>query len=326
MLVSTSNPVRDQPYEVQIKSHEHPIKKRALQAGLKRHIKGGRRFKQAYIGKEISPTNRAARVKYGEKYQHETIDSFWQYVYFTDEAHIDPSSQGINHILHEEGTRYEPDNIQERAGKEGVKLHIAGWCNWHEKCDQLEFYNDEEEYTFRPLTRGKPRRSRYEDDTQFAERVRTWEAEIPHERIVIPKGNGMTQKYYVERLLPIYIGAIHSARVRDASPWLLQEDGDPSHGTRKNGLASKLRDANWVPVIVHPAQSPDLSPIKACWNILKQRVRKRSWNSLDELKEIVQCEWRRITMEEVRERIAEMPERCRLLVETGGKAIRSELW
>ena len=180
MLVSTSNPVRDQPYEVQIESHHLPIKKRALQAGLKRNIKGGRRFKQAYIGKEISPTNRAARVKYGEKYQHETIDSFWQYIYFTDEAHIDPSSQGINYILREEGTRYEPDNIQERAAKEGVKLHIAGWCNWHEKCDKLEFYNDEEEYTFRPPTRGKPRRSRYEDDTQFTERIRTWEAETPH--------------------------------------------------------------------------------------------------------------------------------------------------
>jgi hypothetical protein len=45
MLVSTSNLVRDQPYEVQIESHNLSIKKRALQTGLKRYIKGGRRFK-----------------------------------------------------------------------------------------------------------------------------------------------------------------------------------------------------------------------------------------------------------------------------------------
>jgi hypothetical protein len=80
MLVSTLNPVCDQPYEVQIKSHNFPIIKRALQPGLKRHTKGGRRFKQVYIGGKISPSSYAARVKYGEKYPHETIDSFWQYV------------------------------------------------------------------------------------------------------------------------------------------------------------------------------------------------------------------------------------------------------
>jgi hypothetical protein len=326
MLVSTSNPVRDQPYEVQIESHQLPIKKRALQTGLRRHTKGGQRYKQAYIQKTLSARNRATRVDYGQKYQHETVDSFWQYVYFTNEAHIDPTSQDVSYILREEGTRYEPNNIQERPTKEGIKLHVAGWCNWHSKCDQLEFYNDEEEYTFRPQARGRPRRSRYEDNVQYTERIRTWEAERPHERIVVPKGNGMTQKYYTERLLLRYIDAIHTARVQNAYPWVLQEDNDPSHGTRKQGLASKLRDTNWIPVIVHPAQSPDLSPIEACWNILKQRVRKRTWRTLEELKEIVQSEWQRITMDEVRARIAEMPGRCRMLIETGGRAIRSEMW
>ena len=69
-LVSSINPVRDQPYEIQINKHNLPIKKSALQRGLKRNA---------------------------------------------DEAHIDPSSQGINYILREEGTRYNPDNIQQRS-------------------------------------------------------------------------------------------------------------------------------------------------------------------------------------------------------------------
>jgi len=50
------------------------------------------------------------------------------------------------------------------------------------------------------------------------------------------KGNAMTQKYYVDCLLP-YIKAIESMRLIDDKPWLLQEDGDPSHGMRKRGLA-----------------------------------------------------------------------------------------
>jgi transposase len=106
----------------------------------------------------------------------------------------------------------------------------------------------------------------------------------------------------------------------------LQEDNDGSHGHRKYGLASELRDANWVPILTHPAQSPDLNPMEACWNILKQRVRKGEWKDLEELKEVIQKEWRAITIEQVRERIAEMPERCKSLVKTGGKAIRSKLW
>jgi hypothetical protein len=82
----------------------------------------------------------------------------------------------------------------------------------------------------------------------------------------------MTQKYYTERLLPVYIEAIQKARLQDPGPWLLQEDGDPSHGMRKQGLAHKLKQENWITNLKHPAQSPDLNPIEAIWNIIKQRL------------------------------------------------------
>ena len=100
----------------------------------------------------------------------------------------------------------------------------------------------------------------------------------------------MTQKYYTERLLPIYIEAIHKARLRDAGPWLFQEDGDPSHGIRKDGLARKLKDANWITNLTHPAQSPDLNPIEAIWNIIKQRLRRRIFYSEEEVKQALQEE------------------------------------
>ena len=107
---------------------------------------------------------------------------------------------------------------------------------------------------------------------------------------------------------------------------LLQEDNDPSHGTRKQGLAQRLKQDHGIKSLFHPAQSPDLNPMEACWNILKQRARRRIWHTIEELKEILQDEWSKITMKEVHARIATMPERCKLLVETGGKPIKTALW
>jgi hypothetical protein len=112
----------------------------------------------------------------------------------------------------------------------------------------------------------------------------------------------------------------------ELKPWILQEDNDPSHGKKKRGLAAVYLDSNWIPILIHPAQSPDLNSMEACWNILKQRVRKRLWHSLEEYKMVIQEEWAKITMAEVRARIAEMPERCRKVVEAKGLPIKSDLW
>jgi hypothetical protein len=100
----------------------------------------------------------------------------------------------------------------------------------------------------------------------------------------------MTQKYYTERLLPIYVNTIQKARIRDAGPWLFQEDGDPSYGIRKRGLAQQLKEDNWIVNLKYPAQSPDLNPIEAIWNIIKQRLRHRIFQSKEEIKEALQEE------------------------------------
>jgi len=146
----------------------------------------------------------------------------------------------------------------------------------------------------------------------------------------------MTQKYYTERLLPVYIQALKQLEElrpipsqttsKRTSCWILQEDGDPSHGKRKNGLAQALRDEANIQSFFHPAQSPDLSPIEACWNIVKQRIRKRWWNNDEEYKALIQEEWDKITMKEIRARISEMPGRCRRVRKSGGKPIKSKLW
>src|SRR2546423_284514 len=104
----------------------------------------------------------------------------------------------------------------------------------------------------------------------------------------------MTQKYYVNCLLPVYVNALQQACLQpngELKPWVFQEDGDPSYRKKKRGLAQVYLESNWIPVLRHPPQSPDLNPMEACWNILKIRVRKRVWHSLDEYKEVIQDEW-----------------------------------
>jgi hypothetical protein len=66
--------------------------------------------------------------------------------------------------------------------------------------------------------------------------------------------------------------------------------------------------------------------MEGVWNILKQRVRRRTWDTIEELKEILQDEWSKITMEEARALISDIPRRCKLLVETGGKVTKTAMW
>lgn len=106
----------------------------------------------------------------------------------------------------------------------------------------------------------------------------------------------------------------------------MQEDGDPSHGMRREGLAQQLKEANWINNLKHPAQSPDLNPIEACWNILKNRLRRRIFYGDEDMRACIQEEWDKITMQEIRRRIGGMPSRCKRLTNNGGKAIKTALW
>ena len=139
----------------------------------------------------------------------------------------------------------------------------------------------------------------------------------------------MTQHYYSERILPVYLEAIAHARSTHGHDFFLVEDGDPSHGMRKPGLAQRKRKAWSVDNLVHPPSSPDLNPSEAAWNIFKQRLRQvkglRNMDD-DEVQNTIDKVWDTVTLKEVRERILDMPERCNILVNNGGKRIKGRKW
>jgi hypothetical protein len=128
MLVSLSrNPVRTQPFDTQIAYHKIPVQRRQLMKKLREHTNGGQIYKAAFVKKEISEKNKDERVSYGKEYKDKTMDDFWRYIFFTDEAHIDPTAQQAPGVLRERGKRYDDENIAERGERKGVKFHIAVW-------------------------------------------------------------------------------------------------------------------------------------------------------------------------------------------------------
>jgi len=145
LCLPTRNPVRKQPYEAQIAFHKIPVKRRQLQRKLKEHTKGGRWYKCAFINKTIRAKNHALRETYGQTHLYDSLFGFFDYIVYTDEAHIDPTSQAQGMVLREQGKRDDLENIEERPPLKGVRFHIAAWISWWGKADKLEFYNNEED-------------------------------------------------------------------------------------------------------------------------------------------------------------------------------------
>jgi transposase len=77
---------------------------------------------------------------------------------------------------------------------------------------------------------------------------------------------------------------------KDNHSWILQEDNDPKHMSKK---AQKWRKENQVKRISWPAQSPDLNPIENVWSVLKANVSNYKPSSTKELKRIIKKEWKK---------------------------------
>ena len=191
MLVDPKqNPVREQTIPAQLKFHNINLGARQVSRRLKQDTKGGRKFRMTYTNKEVSVVNMKKRVDYGHEHGDKSIEDFWAYILFTDETHFDPASQRQGWVLREEGTRYDPANIQKRPQKKGVEVHAAAWVTWDAKADKLEFFNDEHHNIIRPKKPRKPRHRKKESTEQWEERLKAYEAEMARQTRARTKTKG----------------------------------------------------------------------------------------------------------------------------------------
>ena len=124
------------------------------------------------------------------------------------------------------------------------------------------------------------------------------------------------QQSYSDRIVPLIHGWI-----RQNPGLVLIQDGAPGHtgGHTRTELAER-----GVTCIVWPPSSPDLNPIKTVWNLIKDYIADNYPEKLkyDQLRNAVREAWDQITVEYLRNLIAEMPARCRAVIDAQGAYTR----
>jgi hypothetical protein len=205
-------------------------------------------------------------------------------------------------------------------------FHIAAFVFWHHKSS-LQFYNNENDFLdVKILKSRKSRKKKYKSKEEHHQRVVEWKASLSHDVKIKSKDNSMTQIYYVQRLLSVYLQSYNEARMMNYN-LLLQEDNDNSHDTRsKDNVVQQFKAFNWIITLFHSSQSSNLNSIETVWNVLKQRLRRKKWNNNHQMKQIILKTWDEISMNEIRSRITEILERCEKLIRNEDKGVKSALW
>jgi hypothetical protein len=98
---------------------------------------------------------------------------------------------------------------------------------------------------------------------------------------------------------------------------IFQQDGASCHTSTYSTWWMRTHS---IPILDWVAQSPDLNPIENLWNHLDYQVRKRKPlpKSKQELIEVIQEEWRKITIETCHRLILSMPNRVKTVIKAKG--------
>ncbi len=325
-LIDLNDPIHTAPPEAQIEQLGLNCTTRTLRSNL-RNRKDAGRFKKAPVP-PLSEKNRNLRIQYGQEHRTKTIRDWWQYVYFTDEAHFNSVDLAYQ-------TQYETRQRGSTGCKRlqptpkvpfNVTLHVAAGVSYNHKGAFI-FYHDPKEPTEKVYKPRRPRKSSVETQHEHLEAIQAWLDGSEHPLKVEAKGNAMTQKFYAEAILPHHLDHIKWLEEQHKHPFIFQEDGDPSHGHRSPNCApTRLKRDAQVKCLQHPAQSPDLNPIEAVWMIIRKRLRGGKWQNVAEFKAAIEREWRRVSRAEIRRRISEMPKRCKALYSSQGRRYRGYRW
>lgn len=190
-ILDPQNDSRDEGYERQIEIFSLGCTVRCLQYSLRTRKRNAKMYKKAKT-KWVSQPNKEIRQDYGHEHGDETVEHFWAFVGWTDEAHFDPSAMQAGYTIREEGPdqRYAPENVCEIPPLEGVVLHMSAFVSYYHK-GKLTFYNDPNDVpeldvnvqVDAPKRARPPKQRKNESEEQFyqSERYMAWAAAEPHD-------------------------------------------------------------------------------------------------------------------------------------------------
>ncbi len=93
---------------------------------------------------------------------------------------------------------------------------------------------------------------------------------------------------------------------------VFQHNNDPKHTTKMTtALLMKLK----VKVMEWPCMSPDLNPIEHMWGILKRKVEKHHVSNIQQLRDVIMEEWKRMPATTCAALVNPMPRRIKAMLD-----------
>jgi transposase len=102
--------------------------------------------------------------------------------------------------------------------------------------------------------------------------------------------------------------------------WYFMHDNSPTH---TDHLVQEWMVRKNIPLIIMPSLSPDLNPIENVWASMKETIRRRSFNDIDELKALVEEVWETLDITFLRHCFESMPHRLESVIEKNGGRIHA---
>lgn len=196
------------------------------------------------------------------------------------------------------------------------------WCSerraWTNCKWKSVIYSDECKLELHPNTRQYVRRckgSRIQPNCisqtrKFSKSLMVWGAIRGDGTRTLIRCDGNVDSFEYQRLLNLALPTIYTSRN------LFQHDGASCHRSRSttNFLAQKRIRVlpDW------PPQSPDLNVIENLWVDLKERIKNKKPNSLEELWDIAKREWANIPNEDIAKLYDSIPRRLRAVLQNKG--------
>ncbi|PPQ91969.1 hypothetical protein CVT25_004444 [Psilocybe cyanescens] len=131
------------------------------------------------------------------------------------------------------------------------------------------------------------------------------------------KGGGMNMDRYCEQVLEGVLVEFYKEMVKERGQVKFQQDNAPCHQSKR----TKTWFSNHaIPLLYHPPNSPDLSPIEPVWHELKKIIRSLPHppSTLHSLKSAVLAAWDELDIANVNKNIFSMPDRVAAIFHSRG--------